>query len=73
MNEQGLSYELDCEIYLDAEKNVLGYKMYLNEPVKGDMNGMDVTVNKFDLGYIYDCPEIEIPEEVLDAGKLDKM
>lgn len=73
VNEQGLSYELDCEIYLDAEKNVLGYKMYLNEPVKGDMNGMEVTVNKFDFGYIYDCPEIEIPAEVLDADKIDKM
>jgi hypothetical protein len=73
VNEQGLSYELDCEIYLDAQKNVLGYKMYLNEPVKGDMDGAEVTVNKFDIGYIYDCPEIEIPAEVLNAEEFDIM
>lgn len=73
VNEQGLSYELECEIYLDAQKNVLGYKMYLDEPVKGDMDGAEVTVNKFDIGYIYDCPEIEIPAEVLNTEEFDIM
>ena len=65
--EDGMLLKLDCEIYIDTEGKVSGYKMYLSEPFKGEEEGMEITMTKFDIEYESDCPEVEIPAEALNA------
>ena len=65
--EDGMLLLLDCEIYIDTEGKVSGYKMYLSEPFKGEEEGMEITMTKFDIEYESDCPEVEIPAEALNA------
>ena len=69
--EDGMLLKLDCEIYIDTEGKVSGYKMYLSEPFKGEEEGMEITMTKFDIEYESDCPEVEIPAEALNAKEGD--
>ena len=71
VEEEGLKYILDCEIYLDTEGRVTGYKMHLDAPMEQEIDGMNVVMSKYDIEFETDCPEIEIPAEALNATEYD--
>ena len=71
VEEEGLKYILACEIYLDTEGRVTGYKMHLDAPVEEEIDGMNVVMSKYDIEFENDCPEIEIPAEALNATEYD--
>ena len=71
VEEDGIMIKLDCEIYLDTEGKVAGYKMTLVSPVSATEDGIDMTITKLDLEFEADCPEIEIPDEALNAKEFD--
>lgn len=71
VEEEGIKLQLNCEINLDLGGKVTSYKMYLEEPVKGEVDGADLTMTKYDIEFETDCPEIEIPAEALNAKEYD--
>ena len=71
VDEDGLTLLLDCEIYLDTEGLVTGYKMSLTAPVEEKIDGMNMVMTKYDVVFETDCPEIEIPAEALNATEYD--
>ena len=67
VEEEGFKLQLNCEIYLDTEGSVTGYKMFLDAPVEEEIEGMNVVMSKYDIDFETDCPEIELPAEALNA------
>ena len=67
VDDDGLTLILDCEIYLDTEESVTGYKMSLESPVEEEIDGSSVVMSKYDIEFEADCPEIKIPAEALNA------
>ena len=71
VEEEGFKLLLNCEIYLDTEGSVTGYKMFLDAPVEEEIEGMNVVMSKYDIDFETDCPEIELPAEALNAKEYD--
>ena len=71
VEEEGFKLQLNCEIYLDTEGSVTGYKMFLDAPVEEEIEGMNVVMSKYDIDFETDCPEIELPAEALNAKEYD--
>ena len=71
VDDDGLTLILDCEIYLDTEGSVTGYKMSLESPVEEEIDGTSVVMSKYDIEFEADCPEIKIPAEALNATEFD--
>ena len=71
VDEDGLTLLLDCEIYLDTEGLVTGYKMSLSAPIEEEIDGMDMVMSKYDIEFETNCPEIELPAEALNAKEYD--
>ena len=71
VDDDGLTLILDCEIYLDTEESVTGYKMSLESPVEEEIDGSSVVMSKYDIEFEADCPEIKIPAEALNATEFD--
>lgn len=71
VEEEGFKLQLNCEIYLDTEGSVTGYKMFLDAPVEEEIEGMNVVMSKYDIDFETDCSEIELPAEALNAKEYD--
>ena len=62
--EDGMLLLLDCEIYIDTEGKVSGYKMYLSEPFKGEEEGITAE------GDIYIANDLKISYVGQDTSSL---
>ena len=71
VDEDGVMLLLDCEIYLNANGKVTGYKLSIESPMKSEVDGMDLEMIKYDFEFKADCPEIELPAETKDAIEFD--
>ena len=71
MDEDGLMLLLDCEIYLNTNGKVTGYKLSIESPMKSEVDGMDLEMIKYDIEFKADCPEIELPAETKNAIEFD--